>query len=178
MAVSLELERRRIVQEEPDNVKRSLELAAYFTQCKLQPPHVTIALRSAIAVFGKANNHAAAAKFARRLIEFNPDSKIVAKACSTYSNFVTVSADMPHSQARQAISAGDRNPRNAVEIDYDEFTPFDICAASYTPIYQGSPSVTCPYTGATYLPVYKGQLDPLTKLTEIGAPAAGLPAPR
>ncbi|KZS96311.1 coatomer subunit alpha-2 [Sistotremastrum niveocremeum HHB9708] len=159
LAVSLELERRRIVQEEPENVKRSLELAAYFTQCKLQPPHVTIALRSAILVFGKANNHAAAAKFARRLIEFNPDSKIVAKA-------------------RQAISAGDRNPRNAVEIDFDEFTPFDICAASYTPIYQGTPSLTCPYTGATYQLMYKGHLDPLTKLTEIGAPSSGLPAPR
>ena len=81
-------------------------------------------------------------------------------------------------QARQRIAAGDRNPRNAVEINYDEFTEFEICAASFTPIYKGSPSVSCPYTGASYLPEYKGRLDPLLDLTEIGAPASGLPAPR
>lgn len=159
IGVSLELERRKIVEAEPDNVKRSLELAAYFTHCKLQPPHLQIALRSAIGVFAKANNHATSAKLARKLLELNPDPKIVA-------------------QARQRIAAGDRNPRNAVEIDYDEFTDFDICAASFTPIYKGSPSVTCPYTGASYLPEYKGKLDPLLSLTEIGAAVSGLPAPR
>lgn len=38
-----------------------------------------IALRSAINVFAKANNHATAAKFAKRLLELNPDPKIVAQ---------------------------------------------------------------------------------------------------
>lgn len=81
-------------------------------------------------------------------------------------------------QARQRIAAGDRNPRNAVEISYDEFTEFDICAATYTPIYKGSPSVRCPYTDASFLPELKGKLDPLTEVTEIGLTASGLPAPR
>ncbi|KAF9236643.1 coatomer WD associated region-domain-containing protein [Melanogaster broomeanus] len=142
LGVSIELEQRRVRQDEPDNVRRQLELAAYFTHCQLQPPHMQIALRSAIGVFAKANNHATAAKFARRLLELNPDPKIVA-------------------QARQRIAAGDRNPRNAMEISYDEFTEFDIC----------SPSVHCPFTDA-------GKLDPLTEVTEIGAGASGLPAPR
>jgi hypothetical protein len=62
------------------------------------------------------------------------------------------------------------------ENTYDEFTPFEICAVSYTPIYKGSPSVHCPYTDAAFLPQYKGSLDPLTELTEIGASASGLPA--
>ncbi|KAH8113922.1 coatomer subunit alpha-2 [Phellopilus nigrolimitatus] len=141
LGVSLELERRKVAETDPANAKRSLELAA------------------AIGVFAKANNHATSAKLARRLLELNPDPKIV-------------------SQARQRIAAGDRNPRNAVEIDYDEFTEFEVCAASFTPIYKGSPSVTCPYTGASYLPDYKGKLDPLLELTEIGAAASGLPAPR
>jgi coatomer protein complex subunit alpha (xenin) len=159
LGVSIELERRRVAQESPDNVKRSLELAAYFTHCSLQPPHMQIALRSAIGVFAKANNSATAARFARRLLELNPDPKIVA-------------------QARQRIAAGDRNPTNAVSIAYDEFTEFEICAASYTPIYKGSPSVRCPYTDGAYLPEFKGKLDPLTQLTEIGATSSGLPAPR
>lgn len=159
LGVSIELERRRVVQEDPDNHRRSLELAAYFTHCQLQPPHMQIALRSAIGVFAKANNHATAAKFARRLLELNPDPKIV-------------------SQARQRIAAGDRNPRDAVEISYDEFTEFEICAATFTPIYKKSPSVRCPYTDAAYLPNFKGNMDALTELTEIGATASGLPAPR
>ncbi|KAI0301648.1 coatomer subunit alpha-2 [Multifurca ochricompacta] len=159
LGVSIELERRRAAQEEPDNVRRGLELAAYFTHCQLQPPHLQIALRSAIQVFAKAGNAGTAAKFARRLLDLNPDPKIV-------------------SLARQRIAAGDRNPRDTVDISYDEFTEFEICAASYTPIYKGSPSVRCPYTDAAFLPEFKGTLDPLTCLTEIGVVASGLPAPR
>ena len=81
LGVSIELERRRIAQEEPDNVRRSLELAAYFTHCQMQPPHLQIALRSAITTFARANNNGTAAKFARRLLELNPDPKIVANVC-------------------------------------------------------------------------------------------------
>ena len=75
----MEIERRRIVEREPDNVRRSLELATYFTHCRLNPPHMQIALRSAIGVFAKANNHATSAKLARKLLELNPDPKIVAQ---------------------------------------------------------------------------------------------------
>ncbi|KAF8208547.1 coatomer WD associated region-domain-containing protein [Mycena galopus ATCC 62051] len=39
-----------------NRVHRNLELAAYFTQCKLQPPHAQIVLRCAVNVFTKANN--------------------------------------------------------------------------------------------------------------------------
>jgi len=86
LGVSIELERRRVQQDEPDNVRRCLELAAYFTHCHLQPPHMQIALRSAIGVFAKANNHATAAKLARRLLDLNPDPKIVAQVCAVFPN--------------------------------------------------------------------------------------------
>jgi coatomer subunit alpha len=180
LGVSIELERRRVTQEDPDNIQRSLELAAYFTHCTLQAPHMQIALRSAINVFAKANNHATAAKFARRLLELNPDPKIVAQVSAKSISYVLIFIpnNFPLLQARSRIAAGDRNPRNAVEITYDEFTEFDICAASYTPIYKGSPAIHCPYTDASYLPEFKGKLDPLTQLTEIGALSSGLPAPR
>ncbi|KAJ7909770.1 coatomer alpha subunit [Mycena leptocephala] len=150
--MSIELERRRIAEEEPDNVRRNLELAAYFTQCKLQLPHVQIALQSTIRVFTKANNQADAARFTKRLLELKPDPKI----------------------ARQHIAAGDCNPRNAVEISYNDFTAFEICATSYTPIYKGLSAVHCPYTNQAYLPEFKGKLDPLLQLAEIGAVASGL----
>lgn len=79
LGISIELERRRVVEQDPDNVKRNLELAAYFTHCRMQPPHMQIALRSAMGTSSKANNHASAAKFARRLIDLNPDPKIAAQ---------------------------------------------------------------------------------------------------
>lgn len=87
LGVSIELERRRVVEQEPDNIRRNLELAAYFTHCQLQPSHVQIALRSAIGAFVKANNQAHAARFARRLLELNPDPKIVAQARCSASFF-------------------------------------------------------------------------------------------
>ncbi|KAF7316415.1 Coatomer subunit alpha [Mycena indigotica] len=163
LGVSIELERRRVAEEEPDNVSRNLELAAYFTECKLQPPQVLLALRSAITVFSKANNQFDAARYARRLLALNPDAKVVAMASFFF--------------ARQRIAAGERNPRNAVELSFDPYTPFEICGATFTPVYKGSPAAYCPYTNQAYLPEFKGKLDPLTQLSEIGAAASGLPAP-
>lgn len=77
LSVSIELERRRVAEQDPENVKRNLELAAYFTQCQLQPAHMQIALRIAMGAFAKANNHAHAARFAKRLLELKPDPKII-----------------------------------------------------------------------------------------------------
>ncbi len=68
----------------------------------------------------------------------------------------------------------ERTPHNAVAIEYDQFAEFDICAASYTPIYAGQPFVQDPFTGAKYHPKYKGSVDRISLITEIGAPASGL----
>ena len=68
--------------------------------------------------------------------------------------------------------------RDLVEILYDGFTEFEICAASYTPVYKVPLSARCPYTDAAFLPRWARSLDPLTRLTEIGAVSSGLPAPR
>jgi len=77
LGVSMELERRRVAQEDPENVTRGLELAAYFTHCQLQPTHLQIALRSAMQVFTKAGNAGSAANFARKLLDLNPDPRVV-----------------------------------------------------------------------------------------------------
>lgn len=90
LGVSIELERRRVMAEEPENVQRNLELAAYFTRCGLQPMHMQIALRSAMQVFKNANNHASSAKFARKLLDLNPDPKIATQVTAHLSSFLTV----------------------------------------------------------------------------------------
>ena len=71
------------------------------------------------------------------------------------------------------VMLAQRNTRDTVEIDYDQFAPFTVCAASFTPIYKGSPSVSDPFTGALYKPEYKGELCRVTGITEIGAAATG-----
>ena len=71
------------------------------------------------------------------------------------------------------IASAQRNPRDTIEIDYDQFAPFTVCAASFTPIYKGSPSFSDPFTGALYKPEYKGELCRVTGVTEIGAAATG-----
>ncbi len=51
--------------------------------------------------------------------------------------------------------ACDKNPVDEHKLDYDEFNPFDVCAASYTPIYRGGEKVDCPFCFAKYKPEYK-----------------------
>lgn len=144
-----------MLKSDPSNVKRQLELAAYFTHCRLQPAHTILTLRQAMANFSKNKNYTTAATFAKRLLELSTDEKVLASA-------------------RQVLTLSDRNPRDAIEISYDHFSSFDICAASLTPIYQGQPVVEDPYTGARYKPEYKGQLCRVTQVTEIGKAASGL----
>lgn len=174
VGLRLETERQRLAAEEPDNHVRNLELAAYFTHCNLQPAHIQLALRSAMRVFAKAGNHATAAVFARKLIDMKPaDSKVVSTVSTLSCDDVELSADLII-QARSVLTQGDRNPRDAVEITYDQFSEFDICAASLTPIFKGSPSVQSAYTGAKYLPEYKNSICRVDEITQVGLPASGL----
>lgn len=61
-----------------------------------------------------------------------------------------------------------------VDIDFDAFAEFDICAASYTPIYESSPSVACPFDGSKYQREFKGKVCSICEVCEIGAVASGL----
>ncbi|KAK4702638.1 coatomer subunit alpha, partial [Phenoliferia sp. Uapishka_3] len=155
IGLSLEMERRRL-SEDPSTIKRQLELAAYFTHCRLQPAHLSLALRLAMTTFSKAKNYSTAAAFAQRLLDLSPPPPVA-------------------TQARNTLALANRNPRDAVEIDYDLHSgSFDICPASLSPIYAGAPSVLDPFTGAAYLPSYAGSLCSLSGVTEIGRSATGL----
>jgi coatomer protein complex subunit alpha (xenin) len=72
------------------------------------------------------------------------------------------------------LAACEKTPTNACELKYDEYNPFDVCAASYVPIYRGRPVVKCPLSGACYSPEFKGQLCRVSKATEIGKDTIGL----
>ncbi|KAL4779808.1 coatomer WD associated region-domain-containing protein [Aspergillus varians] len=155
LAMSIELERRSLSTDTPEGLKKSLELSAYFTIPKLEVAHRQLALMAAMKLAFANKNYSSAFSFANRMLANGGSAKLL-------------------EQARKIKAQCERNPQDKIEIEFDQFAEFDICAASHTPIYGGSPSVTDPFTGAKYHEQYKGSVDRISEVTEIGAPASGL----
>lgn len=77
LGVSIELERKRVTAAEPQNIKRQLELTAYFTHVKLQAAHQVLTLRQAMSNFTKARNYPLAATFAKRVSDLSQDERVL-----------------------------------------------------------------------------------------------------
>jgi coatomer protein complex subunit alpha (xenin) len=152
LGLSIELQRRAL---DAEDVQRNLELAAYFTKTGLIPQHRVHALKLAMNQAFKVKNYASASYFASEFLEIVPSG--------------------PRAEQPQKIKAkSDTIARDAIEINFDQDADFDICAATYTPIYKGAPFVADALTGAKYQPSEKGKLDKIALVTAIGAPASGL----
>ena len=143
------------MQTPEDKPERAAELSAYFTHCTLQPRHLAIALQSAMTKFYKAKLFTTCATFCRRLLELNVPEKLAGKA-------------------RQVLTVCEGTPTDAFSINYDPRNPFDLCAMTFVPIYRGSKTVSCPYTGAKFTPECAGKVSPLGEIAKIGADASGL----
>ncbi|CAG8542349.1 5895_t:CDS:10, partial [Diversispora eburnea] len=155
LGLTMEQTRRNFPLDNPENTKRALELAAYFTHCRLQQAHLILSLRSAMKLSFQAKNCLTASLFARRLLELAPAPQVA-------------------TQARQIQSISDKTPRDEITLDYDQYNPFVVCGSSYTPIYKGSPSVECPYCHTSYLPKYKNKLCTVCEISQIGINSTGL----
>uniref|UniRef100_H2YWH8 Uncharacterized protein n=1 Tax=Ciona savignyi TaxID=51511 RepID=H2YWH8_CIOSA len=155
VGLSMEQERKQLPKSNLDEQKRICEMAAYLTHCQWQPVHLILALRTAQNLFFKLKNYKGAAIFARRLLDLGPKPDVAM-------------------QTRKIIAACDKNPRDTHELRYDAHNPFDICAASYIPIYRGKPIEKCPLSGACYDPTFKGETCRVTSCTEIGKSCMGL----
>jgi len=152
LGLRMELKRREI----KDDPARQQELAAYFTHCNLQVPHLRLALLNAMTVCYKAKNLSTAANFARRLLETNPTVENQAKT------------------ARQVLAAAEKNMTDVLQLNYDFRNPFVICGATYVPIYRGQKDVSCPYCTSRFVPTLEGQLCAVCELSVVGADASGL----
>ncbi|XP_004390279.1 coatomer subunit alpha, partial [Trichechus manatus latirostris] len=155
VGLSMEIERKKLPKETLEQQKRICEMAAYFTHSNLQPVHMILVLRTALNLFFKLKNFKTAATFARRLLELGPKPEVA-------------------QQTRKILSACEKNPTDAYQLNYDMHNPFDICAASYRPIYRGKPVEKCPLSGACYSPEFHGQICRVTTVTEIGKDVIGL----
>ena len=155
VGLSMEIERKKLPKETLEHQKRICEMAAYFTHSNLQPVHMILVLRTALNLFFKLKNFKTAATFARRLLELGPKPEVA-------------------QQTRKILSACEKNPTDTYQLNYDMHNPFDICAASYRPIYRGKPVEKCPLSGACYCPEFQGQICRVTTVTEIGKDVIGL----
>lgn len=82
VAMGIELARRKLgtaeeVAKDPEALKRSLELSAYFTIPKIEVPHRQLALLSAMQLAMKNKNYNSALSFANRIIANGGAGKIV-----------------------------------------------------------------------------------------------------
>lgn len=152
LGLSMELERRAVESTDP---KRNLELAAYFTRVKLQNVHRVNALQVAMLQSFKLKNYSSASYYASELLSILPLGPKAEQAKKIRARADTISSD-------------------AIEIDFNPYAEFDICSASYTPIYKGEEVITEPLVGATYKAQYKGEVCRVTMVTSIGTPASGL----
>ncbi|KAJ3129796.1 hypothetical protein HK100_008413 [Physocladia obscura] len=151
LGLKMELSRR----DPSTEPKRSIELAAYFTHCQLQPLHLQLVLSSAMTAAYKYKNFSSACQFARRLLEMGPSQAMGLKA-------------------RKLLAACENNQTDEIALDYNQHNPFVVCAKSLTPIYRGSPAITCPYCAASYKPEYKGILCTICNVSAVGTTGIGL----
>lgn len=152
LGLSIELARRAV---ENSDVKRNLELAAYFTKADLIPQHKANSYQVALSQSFKHKNYASASYFASKYLEI-------------------VSNGPKAEQAKKIKAKSDSIGRDTIEIDFDPEAEFDICASTYTPIYKGSPSTSESLTGSKYHISEKGKLDKISGLTLIGTQSSGL----
>lgn len=134
----------------------SLEMALYFTHFKLHRPHLTLALTQAMSKAYKKKNIKTAADVAVRLLQQDPPKN---------------KAD----QAQAIIAEADRNPTDAVPLDYDSRSPFVMCSVSLKPMFKGVTEPTrCSYCLSPASVEYTGTLCPICKIATIGLDSAGL----
>ncbi|CCK68715.1 coatomer subunit alpha KNAG_0B02720 [Huiozyma naganishii CBS 8797] len=152
LGLSIELKRRSLA---ADDVKRNLELAAYFTRANLIPSHRSNALQVAMSQNFKHKNFVQASYFAGEFLKI-------------------VTTGPRAEQARKIKNKADMMANDAIPLDFDPYANFDICCASYTPIYKDTPFVVDPLTGAKYQASEKNHLDKIALISKIGAPASGL----
>ncbi|KAJ3344084.1 hypothetical protein HDU93_003247 [Gonapodya sp. JEL0774] len=157
LGLRMETSRKRLNMEVPANQKRAVELAAYFTHCQLQPAHLQLSLRSAMTLAFKIRNLNSAGIFARRLLELAPPPQAA-------------------QQAKKLQQLCEKTPTDEIKLDYDQYNPFVTCGQTLTPIYRGSPVITCSFCGASFLPDYKDKVCTICEVAQIGAAATGLQA--
>lgn len=152
IGLQIELTRRALP---PTEIKRNLELAAYFTHVNLQPAHRLNALQVAMTQSFKAKNYHYASYFATEFLKI-------------------MSSGNRAEQARKIQAKSENIATDAISIDFDPFTEWEICAGDFVPIYKGEEIVREKMLGVGYGKSWKGKICKVTLVSEIGGIGSGL----
>jgi coatomer protein complex subunit alpha (xenin) len=77
-------------------------------------------------------------------------------------------------QARKLKAVAERQPTDAIDVEFDTFAEFAICGASHTPIYPGGePALSCPFDGTQYLAKYRGTVCKVCDVCTVGGGGSG-----
>ena len=193
LAMTIELERRKLAASGGDgeeHLKRQLELSAYFTVPKLDVAHRQLALMAAMKLAFSNKQYSSALSFANRIIANGGAAKLVDQVChgsslspqSSYPGHnppppTPVLTSHPSPQAKKVKQTSERSatgPTDPISIDFDPFADFDVCAASFTPVYANTPSTKCPFDGSVYKAEFKGEVCRICEVCEIGGSGSGL----
>ncbi len=155
VGLTMETARKELPKSNIEEQKRVCEMAAYFSHCNLQPIHQILTLRTACNLFFKIKNFKTAGSFARRLLELGPKPEVA-------------------QQTRKILQACDKTPTDEHQLSYDEFNPFDICPATYTPIYRGQEKEDCPFCPAKYQKQFKDTVCVICQVGLVGKSVQGL----
>jgi len=112
-------------------------------------------LRTACNLFFKIKNFKTSGSFARRLLELGPKPDVA-------------------QQTRKILQACDKTPTDEHQLQYDEFNPFDICPATFTPIYKGQEKEDCPFCPVKYQKAYKDTVCKICEVACVGKSVQGL----
>lgn len=152
LGLRIELARRALPESE---IKRNLELAAYFTHVNLQPAHRLNALQVAMTQSFKAKNYHYASYFATEFLKI-------------------MSSGSRAEQAKKIQTKSENIATDAIAIDFDPFTEWEICAGDFVPIYKGDEIVREKILGVGYSKKWKGKICSVTLISEIGGIGSGL----
>jgi coatomer protein complex subunit alpha (xenin) len=137
---------------------RAAELASYLTRRDLQPAHLMLVVKVAMAKAFKLDNYITAAGFARRLL---------AMPGIDHEKHLKLKTD-----AQKVLQKSEREGRNAVELKYSD-APFDLDVVSLVSTPAGS-CLKCPYCQSTS--TQRKVLCPVCELSPIGVETLGLVA--
>ncbi|KAH8741989.1 coatomer protein complex subunit alpha [Cryptosporidium ryanae] len=145
-------------QDDPEIVKRNLELISYFSCCKLQPLHSSLVLRRAMSISWKYQNYITTASFAKRLLGM-PNIDDVEKT-------------------QKILSACDKKATDEYNIDFEPNRDIDnlvICSSSLTKINpKVHDFVKCPVCNSNHLSKFTGEICPNCNAGEVGLRVIGI----
>lgn len=168
-ATCMRLELQRQGEQKAGNVSRMLELSYYMTMCGLQPPHLSLTLRSAISAMYKAKCFVTCVSLCKRFLDLtqkfpqvlgkdgavivDKHKKLLAYCQQVFTNEVKFSEDLPET-APDIISV--------------------LCAHTFTQVGPTVPTSRCPLCGSQFHRAHKGTVCSTCEVAEVGAETLGL----